>query len=163
MGYLLIGISSGDSFGLQASFLFLFFYIITGFIFFAIILHVSDFSSGREVLFINQLGLFGREHRVLASFLALCLFSMAGIPPLVGFLGKFFLFFSAFKAGNFGLIILGSVMNIISAFYYLRLVKCMFFEKAPRVEQYSFFVGGGNFSSCAVDLILFFFLYSLIT
>jgi NADH-quinone oxidoreductase subunit N len=146
MGYLLIGISSGDFFGLQASFLFLFFYIVTGFIFFAVLLQINDFASGKEVLFINQLNQFGEEHSYLAFILALSLFSMAGIPPLVGFFGKFFLFFSAYKAGNLSLIIIASVMNVVSAFYYLRLVKCMFFEKAITGEKYLFFAGEGNFN-----------------
>jgi NADH-quinone oxidoreductase subunit N len=161
MGYLLIGISSGDFFGLQASFLFLFFYIITGFIFFAILLHISNFTSGKEILFINQLRRFGQEHRHLASVLALVLFSMAGIPPLIGFFGKFFLFFSAFKAGNFILIIFASGMNIVSAFYYLRIVKCMFFERVES-EQYFFYAGEGSFMPWLLDGTVGFFLLILV-
>jgi NADH:ubiquinone oxidoreductase subunit 2 (subunit N) len=153
-----MGVSSGDVFGLQASFLFLFFYIGVSFVFFSVILHISDFTTGKEILFVNQLNRFGREHRELAFVLALCLFSMAGIPPLVGFFGKAFLFFSAYKAGNFGLVLLASVMNIISAFYYLRLVKCMFFERTQKDGKYLYFTGTGNFGPWLVDFIVFFFL-----
>jgi NADH-quinone oxidoreductase subunit N len=141
MGYLLIGLSSSSFLGLQAGFLFLFFYIVIGLLFFAILLHINDFTSGKEILFINQLSQFGKEHRELAVILALCLFSMAGVPPLVGFFGKFFLFLAAFKSGNFGIVIFASAMNVVSAFYYLRLVKGMFFEGG--VTRYLFRGGEG--------------------
>jgi NADH-quinone oxidoreductase subunit N len=76
---------------------------------------------------------------------------MAGIPPLAGFFGKFFLFFSAFKAGNYSLVVLGLVVNVISAFYYLRIIKCLFFEE--RGDEYSFFVGEKPQVSAMFDVI----------
>lgn len=155
MGYMFIGVSSGDLLGLQASFLYLFFYVITGFTFFAILLYVTDSRTGKDVLFINQLSFFGRQSRNLSFILALALFSMAGLPPLAGFFGKFFLFFSAFKAGNHSLIVLGLVMNVISAFYYLRIVKCLFFEDSSedlesRGVSYLFCAGHEGFLDPAV-------------
>jgi NADH-quinone oxidoreductase subunit N len=162
MGYLLIGVSSGDLFGLQSSFLYLFFYVIMGFSFFSILLYVNDFNTGKDILFINQLGQFGQKHRNLSVILALVLFSMAGIPPLAGFFGKFFLFFSAFKAGNHSLVVLGLVANVISTFYYLRLIKCMFFEELKSRGVYLFFVGFDEVHSAAFDLILGFFLFILL-
>jgi NADH-quinone oxidoreductase subunit N len=128
MGYLFIGISSGNLLGIQASITYLFFYLIMGFLFFSILLYINDFKTGKDIIFINQLKLLSYHHKNIAFVLALVLFSMGGIPPLVGFFGKFFLFLSAFQAGNHSLVFLGSIMNIFSAFYYLRLVKCMFFE-----------------------------------
>jgi NADH-quinone oxidoreductase subunit N len=161
MGYLLVGLSSGDFLGLQAAFLFLFFYIVTGFLFFAVLLHINDFTLGKEILFINQLNQFGEDHRELAFILALSLFSMAGIPPLVGFFGKFFLFLSAFKVGNFGVVVLASVMNVISAFYYLRLVKCMFFDEGE--ARYLFYAGAGEtFHPWLLDGTIAFFLAFLL-
>jgi NADH-quinone oxidoreductase subunit N len=174
MGYLFIGISSGDLLGLQASFLYLFFYMIMVFSFFSILLYVNDINTGREVLFINQLRQFGLQHRNLSCILGLILFSMAGIPPLGGFFGKFFLFFSAFSAGNHSLVFLGLGMNAISAFYYLRIIKCLFFTwdlagtgqetffSESREPKYSFFLGAEVFSSMIFDAILFFFLISLL-
>jgi NADH-quinone oxidoreductase subunit N len=158
MGYLLVGVSSGDLAGLQASFLYLFFYIITGFAFFAVLLYVTDFDTGQDILFIQELSLFGSQHRNLSLFLALILFSMAGLPPMAGFFSKFFLFFSAFQAGNHSLVFLGFLMNAISAFYYLRIVKCMFFEDPQIHEQkpisYFFFSSTDPTSSIGHDLVL---------
>jgi NADH:ubiquinone oxidoreductase subunit 2 (subunit N) len=173
MGYLLIGVSSGDFFGLQASFLYLFFYLIMGISFFSVLLYITD-SNGKEILFINQLHHFGVQHRNLSIILALVLFSMAGIPPLAGFFGKFFLFFSAFKAGNHSIVFLGLVMNVISAFYYLRIIKCLFFclglqavehEKKNRSKirsTYSFFLGTDDFFPILFDAILLFCLFLLL-
>jgi NADH-quinone oxidoreductase subunit N len=154
MGYLFIGVSSGDLLGLQASFLYLFFYLIMGFSFFSILLHVSNKDTGKEVLFVNQLGLLGLQHRNLAAILAVVLFSMAGVPPLSGFFGKFFLFFSAFQAGNHGLVFLGLVMNVVSAFYYLRIVKCIFFDARKAKTPFFFFAGMNSFSAGVFNLFL---------
>ena len=143
MGYLFIGISSGTSLGLQTSFVFLYLYLVMTILFLSILLYVNDFHTGKDVLFINQLNLFGSRHRNLSVILAIVLFSMAGIPPLAGFFGKFLLLFSAYQAGNYSLVFLGLSLNVISAFYYLRFVKCMFFEKVQITENfvYSFFLG----------------------
>ena len=141
MGYLFIGISSGDSFGLQSSFLYLFFYIVMGFSFFSVVMYVYEIDTGKDIIFLSQLRVFGWEHKNLSIFLALILFSMAGIPPLAGFFGKFFLLFSAFKAGNYSLVVLGLIMNAVSSFYYLRLIKCLFFVRARGVSKFSFFCG----------------------
>lgn len=162
MGYLLIGVSCGDLLGLQASFLYMYFYLIMGFSFFSIILYVADFGTSKDILFINQLQGFGSKHKNLAAILALVLFSMAGIPPLAGFFGKSLLFFSAFRKGYHSLIILGLLMNIISSFYYLRIIKCIYFE-SPKVTKgptYFFFLGSGCFAT-TFELVLGFFIVFL--
>jgi NADH:ubiquinone oxidoreductase subunit 2 (subunit N) len=80
---------------------------------------------------------------------------MAGLPPLAGFFGKFFLFFSAFKAGNHSLIFVGLVMNVISAFYYLRLIKCLFFDVPESGSTvYSFFLGLDVLYVSAISLLI---------
>jgi NADH-quinone oxidoreductase subunit N len=148
MGYLFVGVSSGGLLGIQASFTYLFFYLVMGFLFFSILLYINDFKTGKDIIFINQLSSLSYQHKNISIILALVLFSMGGIPPLVGFFGKFFLLLSAFQAGNHSLVFLGSVMNVFSAFYYLRLIKCMFFEislptrKSPAV---SFSLGFSQF------------------
>ena len=134
MGYLLVGVSSGDTLGLQAAFLHLNFYLVAVLSFFSVILYYRRPDTGCEAVFISQLSQLGRHNWAIAVVLSLTLFSMAGVPPLAGFFGKFFLFFSAFKAGNHSLLLLALVTNVISAFYYLRIVKCIFFE-APKNQK----------------------------
>ena len=165
MGYLFIGISSGNFVGIQASFLYLFFYLVMGFLFFSILLYINDFKTGKDIVFIRQLRLLGSQHKNISFVLALVLFSMGGIPPLVGFFGKFFLFLSAFQAGNHSLVVLGSIMNVFSAFYYLRLIKCMFFEITPvagQVSVMSFSTGFSELWPFIFDGILLFFLFILL-
>jgi NADH-quinone oxidoreductase subunit N len=165
MGYLFIGISSGNFLGIQASFLYLFFYLIMAFLFFSVLLYINDFKTGKDIIFISQLRLLGYRHKNISFVLALVLFSMGGIPPLVGFFGKFFLFLSAFQAGNHSLVFLGSIMNIFSAFYYLRLIKCMFFEISPvlgKVSVISFSTGFSAAWPFIFDGVLLFFLFILI-
>jgi NADH-quinone oxidoreductase subunit N len=132
MGYLMIGVSSGELLGLEASFLYLYFYVLMSFSFFVMLMYMTDPLTGKDILFLNQLGGLGKKNLGIATTLALVLFSMAGVPPLAGFFGKFFLLFSAFRAGNHSLVVVGLVANVVSTFYYLRLVKCLFFEE-PRL------------------------------
>jgi NADH-quinone oxidoreductase subunit N len=141
MGFLLLGVGCGTLDGLAASFFYLFFYIIMSFCFFSVILYIQDIKTKKELLYINQLNFLGANHRFLAIFLALLLFSMAGIPPLAGFFGKFFLFLAVFQTGNFIVSIFVLITNVISVFYYLRLIKCMFFEadKYQHINQSNYF------------------------
>jgi NADH-quinone oxidoreductase subunit N len=165
MGYLLIGVSCGNLLGLQASFVYMFFYLGMGFCFFSILLYITNLSTGKEVLFINQLRGFGSEHKNLAAVLALVLFSMAGVPPLAGFFGKTLLFFAAFRKGYHSLVILGLLANVVSAFYYLRMIKCIYFDgtKTAVTPVYLFFLGFGFFPvafELSLGLLLFVLLVS---
>jgi NADH-quinone oxidoreductase subunit N len=66
----------------------------------------------------------------MAFVLAMLLFSMAGIPPLAGFFAKFYVFAAAMKAGLYALAVIGVLASVVAAYYYLRLVKIMFFDDA---------------------------------
>ena len=68
--------------------------------------------------------------RAVALALAIFMFSMAGIPPLAGFFGKFYVFMAAVHAGLYTLAVLGVLSSVIAAFYYLRIVKIMYFDEA---------------------------------
>jgi NADH-quinone oxidoreductase subunit N len=79
-------------------------------------------------------GLF-RTNPVMAFMLAMLLFSLAGIPPLAGFFAKFYVFLAAIQAGLYGLAVIGVLASVVGAYYYLRIVKIMYFdEPAPRFE-----------------------------
>src|SRR5690606_14989695 len=66
----------------------------------------------------------------IAMAMAIMMFSMAGIPPFAGFFGKFFVFYAAVKSGLIVLTVIGVLSSVIAAFYYLRIVKIMYFDEA---------------------------------
>ena len=68
----------------------------------------------------------------MAFVLAMILFSMAGVPPLAGFFAKFYVFAAAIKAGLYPLAIIGVLASVVAAYYYLRVVKIMFFDDAQQ-------------------------------
>jgi len=87
-------------------------------------------QEGRLVEGINDLAGLSKSHPMMAVALLIFMFSMAGIPPLAGFFGKWFVFLAAIDAGLYTLAILGVIASVVSAFYYLRIVKIMYFDEA---------------------------------
>ena len=84
---------------------------------------------------ISDLAGLARTNPALAFFLALLLFSLAGIPPLAGFFAKFYVFLAAIKAGLYALAVIGVLASVVGAYYYLLIVKIMYFdEPAPGFE-----------------------------
>ena len=84
---------------------------------------------------IDDLAGLARTNPAMAFFLAMLLFSLAGIPPLAGFFAKFYVFLAAIKAGLFTLAVIGVLASVVGAYYYLRIVKIMYFdEPAKRVR-----------------------------
>ena len=86
--------------------------------------------QGRMVEQISDLAGLSRTQPLLALVLAIFMFSMAGIPPLAGFFGKFYVFMAAVEAGLIGLAIIGVLASVVGAFYYLRIIKVMYFDEA---------------------------------
>ena len=78
---------------------------------------------------INDLAGLSRTNPMMAFFLAMLLFSLAGIPPLAGFFAKFYVFLAAIKAGLFTLAVIGVLASVVGAYYYLRIVKIMYFDE----------------------------------
>ena len=87
-------------------------------------------QQGRMVEGINDLAGLSKSHPMMAFALLIFMFSMAGVPPLAGFFGKWFVFLAAIDAGLYTLAILGVMASVVSAFYYLRIVKIMYFDEA---------------------------------
>ena len=85
---------------------------------------------------IDQLAGLARTHPAMAFFLAMLLFSMAGVPPLAGFFAKFYVFLAAIKAGLYILAVIGVLASVIGAYYYLAIIKVMYFEE-PAEPFYS--------------------------
>jgi NADH-quinone oxidoreductase subunit N len=86
-------------------------------------------QRGRMVEGIDDLAGLSRTQPMMALVLAIFMFSMAGIPPLAGFFGKFYVFLAAVEAGLYTLAVVGVLSSVLGAFYYLRIVKLMYFDQ----------------------------------
>jgi NADH-quinone oxidoreductase subunit N len=84
---------------------------------------------------IDELAGLARTQPTVAFFLAALLFSLAGIPPLAGFFAKYFVFLAAIKAGLFTLAVIGVLTSVVGAYYYLAIVKVMYFDEPARSFQ----------------------------
>jgi NADH-quinone oxidoreductase subunit N len=85
--------------------------------------------DGKYVENIGDLAGLARTHPTMAFFLGVLLFSLAGIPPLAGFFAKFYVFLAAIKAGLFTLAVIGVLSSVVGAYYYLAIVKIMYFDE----------------------------------
>ena len=88
--------------------------------------------QGRAVEGIEDLAGLGRTDPSMAMWMAVFMFSMAGIPPLAGFFGKLYVFLAAVQGGFWTLAVVGVLTSVVSAYYYLRIVKVMYFDAAGR-------------------------------
>ena len=86
--------------------------------------------KGRYVEDISDLAGLAKNNPLMAAALAALMFSMAGIPPLAGFLGKYFIFVAAVNAGFVPLAVIGLLASVIGAFYYIRIIKLVYFDEA---------------------------------
>ena len=103
---------------------------------FTIILACVDHSGSYRIKYVQDLGLLAQTHPVLALTMSATLFSMAGIPPLAGFCSKFYLFFAAMGASLYGLALLGVLSSVVSCFYYIRVIKTMYFEQPTQLVTF---------------------------
>ena len=127
MGFALVGLAAGTEQGAQGVLVYIAIYVAMTLGTFAIILAMK--RNGRAVETIGDFAGLSRTNPVLAFFFAMFLFSLAGIPPLAGFFAKFYVFLAAIKAGLFTLAVIGVVTSVVGAFYYLAIVKVMYFDE----------------------------------
>jgi NADH-quinone oxidoreductase subunit N len=127
MGFALIGLAAGTSEGVQGVLVYVTIYISMTLGIFAVILSMRR-STGM-VESIDQLAGLSRTHPATAFFLAMLLFSMAGVPPLAGFFAKFYVFLAAIKAGLYLLSVIGVLASVVGAYYYLAIIKIMYFDE----------------------------------
>jgi NADH-quinone oxidoreductase subunit N len=131
MGFALVGLAAGTVEGVQGVVVYMLLYLATTLGTFACILAMR--RKGIYVEQISDLAGLSRNDKGMAFVLAMMMFSLAGIPPLAGFFGKLFVFLAAVKAGLYILAVLGVVSSVIGAYYYLRIVKIMYFDPAAEV------------------------------
>ncbi len=134
MGYALVGLAAGTVAGVQSVLVYLAIYLVTNVGVFVCILSMRRKEGMVEE--ISDLSGLSRTRPMMAFALAIFMFSLAGIPPLAGFFGKFLVFFAAVDAGLWQLAVIGLLASVVSAFYYLRIIKVMYFdEPAPVFER----------------------------
>ena len=125
MGYALIGLCVGTAYGVQATLIYMVIYVTMNVGTFAFILSME--RDGRPVSDIAGLNQFAKKEPLKALAMLVLLFSLAGVPPMLGFFGKFYVLKAAVDAGWVWLAVAGAVASVIGAFYYLRLVYFMYF------------------------------------
>ena len=156
MGYALVGLAAGSEAGIQGVILYMTIYLAMNVGTFACILAMR--RKGEMVEEISDLAGLSKSNPMLAAALLVFMFSMSGIPPLAGFFGKFYIFLAAIEAQLYVLAIIGVVASVVGAFYYLRIVKIMYFDEAA--EPFDQPIGNGLSSVVTVTSIvtlLFFF------
>ncbi|WP_019643607.1 NADH-quinone oxidoreductase subunit NuoN [Novispirillum itersonii] len=127
MGYVLVGLTVASPEGVRGALVYLALYVFMNVGAFAVVLSMRQ--KGRAVEGISDLAGLSRTSPGLAAALTIFMFSMAGIPPLAGFFSKLYVFMAAVKAGMFGLAIIGVLTSVVSAFYYIRVIKIMYFDE----------------------------------
>ena len=129
IGYALLGVAAGTTLGVQAMLLFMTLYIVDQIGFFAILLSLS--RSGRPIRTIADLAGLKNDRPGMAIALTVLSLSLLGMPPLSGFWAKFYVFGAAADAGYIWAGVAGLVASVVAGFYYLRILKLMWFDKAP--------------------------------
>ena len=161
IGYALAGISTGTITGYTSSVAYITIYVIMNLgVFGCIFLMKKD---GKYCEDIKDLAGISRQNPLLAISFLIIMFSLAGIPPLAGFFAKFYIFMSVIESGMYTLAIVGLLSTVISAFYYLRIIKIIYFEdiKNSFDKIKSLGITSTVFLSCTI-LILFFIYPSIL-
>ena len=157
MGYALAGIAAGTNAGIQSTIIYLTIYLVMNLGAFGCI-----FMMKRENIFyenINDLSGLSKNHPMLALSFLIILFSLAGIPPLAGFFAKFYVFMAVIEVKMYALAIIGLVTTVISAFYYLRIIKVIYFDKPKKPFEESYDWGLKISLILSSILILTYFIY----
>ncbi|MCX7375597.1 MAG: NADH-quinone oxidoreductase subunit NuoN [Alphaproteobacteria bacterium] len=147
MGYALIGLAAGTGAGVRGVLIYMLTYVFMNAGTFACIIAMR--RQGRNVEGVSDLSGLGRTDPAMALAIAIFMFSMAGIPPFSGFWGKYFIFTAAVQQGMWLLAVIGVLTSVIGAFYYIRIIKVMYFDEPapafdPRPASLSFVVGASG-------------------
>ena len=139
MGYILAGLSTGTNAGIQSTLIYLVIYLLMTLGAFGCI-----FMLKRESIYyenINELSGLSKNHPMLALCFLIIFFSLAGIPPLAGFFAKFYVFMAVIESEMYVLAIIGLITTVVSSFYYLRIIKIIYFDKPKKPFESSYDLG----------------------
>ena len=126
IGFALAGISTGTNLGYSSSITYISIYVVMNLGIFACIFSMK--RDGRYCENLNDLSGISKHHPILSVSLLVILFSLAGIPPLAGFFAKFYVFVAVIENKMYTLAIIGLLSTVVSAFYYLRIIKTIYFD-----------------------------------
>ncbi len=162
VGYVLAGLATGSNEGIQSSIIYITIYILMNLGLFSCLLMMKRNNVYYEK--IDDLSGLSKNHPLLSLSLLIILFSLAGIPPLAGFFAKFYVFKAVLEQSMFFLAIVGLLSTVIAAFYYLRLIKIMYFdnEKEKYDTDHSLWLKFSLGASTLIILIYFIFPSQLI-
>ena len=132
MGYALAGLSTGTNYGIQSSITYISIYIVMNLALFSCLFMMKIQNKYFEN--IEDLSGISKNHPLLSFAFLIILFSLAGIPPLAGFFAKFYIFMAVVEESMYFLAIVGLLSTVIAAFYYLRIIKIIYFD--PEKEKY---------------------------
>ena len=127
IGYTLAGLATGSNEGIQSSIIYIIIYVIMNLAFFSCLLMLKRNNQYFED--IEDLSGLSKNHPLLSLSMLVILFSLAGIPPLAGFFAKFYIFTAVLEQSMYFLAIVGLLSTVIAAFYYLRIIKIIYFDK----------------------------------
>lgn len=155
VGFALVGLSTGTVEGIQSVIVYMAIYLAMTVGTFACILSMR--RDGVNVETIDDLAGCGKNNPAMAFCLAMLMFSLAGIPPLAGFFAKFYVFAAAIKSGLVTLAVIGVLSSVVGAYYYLRIVKVMYFDE-PKEAFDRMSVGVKSMLAVSFAVVFFFVL-----
>jgi len=157
VGYALAGLSVGSNEGIQSAISYISIYLVMNLAFFSCLFMIRKSENYFEN--IEDLSGLSKNHPILSISLMIVLFSLAGIPPLAGFFAKFYIFMAVIEQSMYFLAVIGLLSTVIAAYYYLRIIKIIYFD--PEKEKYDSDHHLGLKVSLAIStiFILFYFIY----
>lgn len=158
VGFILLGVASGNILGLTASLMYLILYITMNLLFFTIFLNIEHVIFKKHIIYLSDLYSLSFYNNEIGKHLSLTIVSMAGLPPLGGFVGKLFLYFAIIEAHLDFILMISLLISLVSTFYYLNFLRYLFFEKKLKNKLY-YYVKKNNLTfflrSCSFLLLTF--------
>ena len=157
MGYALVGLASATEEGMRGTIIYMTIYLAMNIGTFAVILNMK--RAGAMVEGIHDLAGLARSRPLMALAMGVFMFSLAGIPPLAGFFAKLYVLLAAVNAELYALAVIGVLASVVGAFYYLRIIKIMYFDAPSEVMDAPVAMEMRIILSVAAVFTLFFFIY----
>jgi len=157
MGYALTGLAAGTNQGIQGSISYIAIYLVMNLAFFSCMFMLRRNNEYYES--IEDLSGLSKNHPLLSFSLLIILFSLAGIPPLAGFFAKFYVFMAVIEQKMYFLAIVGLLSTVIAAFYYLRIIKIIYFDKEKEKFETDHHFGLKFTLAVSTIFILAYFIY----